>query len=114
MNRHGLAMTLGAAALAAILVSCGSPTSSAPPTTSPSPASPSASPTATTGLPVAGTEVARVAVDTQPDGLTFGLGSLWVGHYGSNGIERLDPATGRVTATIDTGLRPIQVATAAS
>lgn len=55
-------------------------------------------------IPVVGTSpvtvVDRVRVANQPDPVLFVDGSIWVGHFNANGLERIDPTTGKVVATV--------------
>ncbi|CAB4886568.1 unannotated protein [freshwater metagenome] len=46
---------------------------------------------------------ALVAAGTQPSGLTYGAGSVWVANYGSGDVTRIDPDT-LATTTISLGL----------
>jgi DNA-binding beta-propeller fold protein YncE len=47
-----------------------------------------------------GTFSSPVTVGNGPRAMTFGAGSVWVGHINDNTIKRIDPATQTVTATI--------------
>jgi YVTN family beta-propeller protein len=51
-------------------------------------------------------------VGTNPFGVAYGAGSLWVANNGDGTVTRLDPATGRAT-TIPVGAGPLRVAFAA-
>lgn len=46
----------------------------------------------------------------RPVGIAAGEGSLWVTSWKRNGVSRIDPATGEVTATIRTGKGALNVA----
>ena len=79
-----------AASFALFVPACGgneSPSSTVTASTTP-PASPS--PT-----PASATIVTQVDVAAQPDPVLWADESLWVGHYQSNKLERVDPSTGR-------------------
>ncbi len=67
------------------------------PSTTPStfPATPS-----TSQAPSPVTVVDRIRVADQPDPVLFVDDSIWVGHYDANGMERIDPTTGRVVGKI--------------
>jgi len=51
-----------------------------------------------------------VADDADP--LLFAFGSIWVGHYREQVLERIDPATNRVVARLRTGYSPIDLVAA--
>jgi YVTN family beta-propeller protein len=51
-----------------------------------------------------------VAVGSQPVNIAFGAGALWIANNGDGTLSRLDPAGGKVTATIQIGGAPAGVA----
>jgi YVTN family beta-propeller protein len=50
--------------------------------------------------------VERIAVGRHPRGIAIGEGSAWVTDIGGNTVSRIDPASGKVTATIKVGRGP--------
>jgi streptogramin lyase len=65
------------------------------------------------GQRYAGTVVDRVRVPRNPDGLSFGLGYLWVGTYAANAVVQISPDAGTVVRTIPVPSRPLSVAATA-
>jgi YVTN family beta-propeller protein len=59
-------------------------------------------PPATGPLP----SLATITVGEQPTGMAVGGGSLWVMNQGSGTVSRIDPAAGRVVATVPVGAPP--------
>lgn len=51
-------------------------------------------------------------VGTNPFGVAYGAGALWIANNGDGTVTRLDPATGHTT-TIPVGAGPLRVAFAA-
>src|SRR5919201_3962144 len=47
-----------------------------------------------------------IQVGSSPVNLAFGSGSIWVSNNGSGTVSRIDPASGRVVATVDVGGAP--------
>lgn len=80
----------------------GSPASGGTPSYGPVPAtSAPAGPTATGALPKG--VLASIPVG-DAGGIGFGFGSVWIDSHRSNLLTRIDPATGQVVASIDTGM----------
>ena len=50
-----------------------------------------------------------IAVAASPDPVAYSHGSIWVGHYGPDIVERINPGTGRVIARVRTGGSPIWI-----
>ncbi len=59
------------------------------------------------------TAVTHVAVGRSPCAEIGAYGSLWVANYASGTLSRVDPATGRVAATVRVGARPCGLAAGA-
>jgi YVTN family beta-propeller protein len=52
----------------------------------------------------------HVAVGTEPHHIAAGRDALWVTSAGAGTVSRIDPATGKVTATVKTGGTPLGIA----
>jgi len=96
----GTALAIAASGCATGHASGASPASSAP-SFGPVPAT-SASPEARTGVLAKGV-LASIPADSALS-IGFGFGSVWVSSHRSNQLTRIDPATGKIVATIDTGM----------
>ena len=104
-----LASAIVAGAVVAIVASgCGSspasgssPAGGATPSVGPIPSTPAPALPETGPLPAG--VLASIPVDSA-SGIGFGFGSVWIGSHRSNLLTRIDPATGKVTAQIDTGM----------
>ena len=57
-----------------------------------------------------GAALETVTVGDRPAGIAAGEGAVWVANAGSNSVSRIDPATNRVTRTIDLHNPPAGVA----
>lgn len=55
-------------------------------------------------------EAPEITVGASPVNLAFGAGSVWVSNNGGGTVSRIDPAAGRVVATVDVGGAPAAVA----
>lgn len=67
-------------------------------------AQPTAPPTVlASSLPPAGTVAARIPVGTEPQGLAFAAGAIWVPNSRDGTVSRIDPATNQIVATITIG-----------
>jgi YVTN family beta-propeller protein len=51
-----------------------------------------------------------IATDLQPCGVVAGFGVVWISNLASGTVQRIDPATNRVTATIKVGAQPCGLA----
>lgn len=91
--------------LAGTLSGCGGPVP--PATTGASSPTAAASPRASAPSR-AGTVVAHVPVGSQPDGLTWAAGSVWVA-CGDGTVTRIDPTSRRVLASVPAGAGAIAV-----
>jgi len=54
-----------------------------------------------------------IHTDAQPCAPVEGFGSIWVSNFGSNTLQRIDPATNRVTGRVDIGAQPCGLAVGA-
>lgn len=55
----------------------------------------------------------RIRTDLKPCGEVEGFGSMWVTNFGSATLQRIDPATNRVTGSVDVGATPCGIAVGA-
>ena len=66
------------------------------------------------GIPNYGPIVKKaIRTDVQPCGVVAGFGAIWVTNYASGTLQRIDPATNRVTATLKVGAQPCGLAVGA-
>jgi YVTN family beta-propeller protein len=96
----GAAVAMVASGCASANANGSSPAGGAP-TFGPVPATPAPAQPKTSPLPAG--VLASIPVDSA-GGIGFGFGSVWTGSHRSNVLTRIGPATGKVTATIDTGM----------
>jgi YVTN family beta-propeller protein len=52
----------------------------------------------------------NVTVGSNPAGVAYGAGSLWVANSGDGTVMRINPATGQIVATIHVGGTPYDLA----
>jgi virginiamycin B lyase len=76
------------------------------PRIAPAEASPTKSAAATAEVELDDRLLADLPIGDQPDWIAAGLGSVWVGRDEAAAVDRIDPASNEVVATIDVGTHP--------